>query len=132
DVSAGTTVTHDFELALAGSRSEVDSTIKLSEYFVSTEREGNAKVVMEQKNAMNVKSVVSSDNFADIAEGNVGEFLKFMPGVSLDYVETDTRAARMGGMEARYGYVTLDGGTIATTSTGGFGGDTRQFEFEAV
>jgi len=24
-----------------------------------------------------------------------------MPGVTLDYVETDTRAARMGGMEAR-------------------------------
>jgi len=55
-----------------------------------------------------------------------------MPGVTLDYVETDTRAARMGGMEARYGYVTLDGNTMANTFAGGsFGADNRQFEFEA-
>ena len=44
-----------------------------------------------------MKTVVAADNFGDIAEGNVGEFLKFMPGITLDYVETDTRAARMGG-----------------------------------
>src|SRR5688572_2419190 len=81
---------------------------------------------------MNVKTVVASDNFGDIAEGNIGEFLKFMPGIQIDYVETDTRAARMGGMEARYGAVTLDGGAVANATATGFGGDTRQFEFEAV
>src|SRR6185369_13871437 len=65
-------------------------------------------------------------------EANVGEFLKYMPGVTLDYVETDTRAARLSGMEARYGYVTVDGNTMANVNTGGFGADTRQFEYEAI
>jgi iron complex outermembrane receptor protein len=132
-ITAGATATHDFDLAPSGfRRPAADSTIKLSEFVVSSEREGNAKAIMEQKNAMNVKTVVATDSFGDIAEGNIGEFLKFMPGITLDYVETDTRAARMGGLEARYGAVTLDGGSMANTSTGGFGGDSRQFEFEAV
>ncbi len=131
NVTAGATATHDFELAPSDGR-KGDETVKLAAFVVSTEREGQAKAVTEQKQAMNVKSVVAADNFGDIAEGNVGEFLKFMPGVTLDYVETDTRAARMSGMEARYGYVTLDGNTMANTVAGSsFGSDTRQFEFEA-
>ena len=133
-VRAGVTATHDFELAPAdsGARSKAGEIVQLGEFVVSTEREGQAKAVSEQKQAMNVKNVVAADNFGDIAEGNVGEFLKFLPGVTLDYVETDTRAARMGGMEARYGYVTLDGNAMANTVAGAsFGADSRQFEFEA-
>ncbi len=131
-VSAENPATHDFELASSSARSAPGEAVRLGAFVVSSEREGQAKAVTEQRNAMNVKTVVAADNFGDIAEGNIGEFLKFMPGVTLDYVETDTRAARMGGLEARYGYVTLDGGTMANVNTGTFGGDTRQFEFEAV
>jgi TonB-dependent receptor len=131
-VAPNATATRDFELAPAGSRRTAQEIVQLGAFVVSTEREGQAKAVAEQKQAMNVKTVVAADNFGDIAEGNVGEFLKFMPGVTLDYVETDTRAARMGGMQPRYGYVTIDGNTMANTVAGAsFGADTRQFEFEA-
>jgi iron complex outermembrane receptor protein len=132
-VPAGGEATKDFELAgSVGATKPGDQVVALSAFTVSAEREGNAKAIMEQKGAMNVKTVVATDAFGDIAEGNIGEFLKFMPGITLDYVETDTRAARMGGLEARYGAVTLDGGSMANASTGSFGGDSRQFEFEAV
>ena len=133
NVTPGREVTKDFELkGSADTTKRGGEVVTLSAFTVSTEREGNAKAIMEQKGAMNVKTVVATDTFGDIAEGNIGEFLKFMPGITLDYVETDTRAARMGGLEARYGAVTLDGSSMANTSTGGFGGDSRQFEFEAV
>lgn len=127
-------VTRDFELSPMGMRRNADETIKLGAFVVSTERAGQAKAVAEQKNAMNVKTVVASDNFGDIFEGNVGEFLKFMPGITLDYVETDTRAARLGGLEAQYGYVTLDGGTMASTNSlaNGFRDSARAMEFEAI
>src|SRR5687768_839129 len=121
----------DFELKPAAG-SAIGDTVQLGAFVVSSELDGQAKALSEQKQAMTVKSVVASDNFGDIAEGNIGEFLKFMPGIQIDYVETDTRAARMGGMEARYGAVTLDGGAVANATATGFGGDTRQFEFEAV
>lgn len=127
-VTAGDTAVRDFEITAIGSTEKRgDETVRLETYVVSAEREGNAKAIAEQKAAMNVKAVVSADNFGEIAEGNIGEFLKFMPGIVLDYVETDTRAARMGGMEARYGSVTLDGNSVANA-----GGNSRQFEFEAM
>jgi TonB-dependent receptor len=130
-VTAGASVTHDFELKPSAA-TKAEETITLGAFVVTSEVEGQAKALSEQKQAMNAKTVVASDNFGDIAEGNIGEFLKFMPGIQIDYVETDTRAARIGGMEARYGYVTLDGGTVANATATGFGSDTRQFEFEAV
>lgn len=131
-VSPGATATHDFELAPTDTRRVANETVTLDAFVVSTEREGQSKAVSEQKNAMNVKQVMSADNFGDMSEQNVGEFLKYMPGITIDYVETDTRAARMGGMDSRYGYVTLDGNTQASGNSGALGADSRQFEFESV
>lgn len=128
NVAAGATAVRDFEITAIGSTERRgEEVVVLETYVVSSEREGNAKAIAEQKAAMNVKTVVSADNFGEIAEGNIGEFLKFLPGIVLDYVETDTRAARMGGMDARYGSVTLDGNSVANA-----GGNSRQFEFEAM
>ena len=127
-VTPGGTVTRDFELVgSAATARQGDQVVTLGAFTVSTEREGNAKAIMDQKAAMNVKTVLAADSFGEIAEGNIGEFLKFLPGVAIDYVETDTRAARMGGLEARYGAVTLDGNSVANA-----GGASRQFEFEAM
>jgi iron complex outermembrane recepter protein len=133
NVPAGAAATRDFEItAMGATEKKGDAVVSLDTYVVSAEREGNAKAIADQKASMNIKTVISADSFGQIAEGNIGEFLKFLPGITLDYVETDTRAARMGGLEARYGAVTLDGGSVANTSTGSFGGESRQFEFEAM
>ena len=83
-VAAGQTATKDFELKGLASTRRADDVIQLGQFVVATEREGNAKAIMEQKGAMNVKTVVAADSFGDIAEGNIGEFLKFMPGITLD------------------------------------------------
>ena len=100
-VSATGPTNLDLELKPAAG-SAVGETIQLGAFVVSSELDGQAKALSEQKQAMNVKTVVASDNFGDIAEGNIGEFLKFMPGIQIDSVETDTRAARMGPRGCRY------------------------------
>jgi iron complex outermembrane receptor protein len=130
-VAAGARVVCDIEIIPRGMRTGVDAP-SLEAVVVMAEREGQAKAIAEQRTAMNVKTVMASDNFGDAAEGNIGEFLKFMPGVVLDYLETIPRTARLGGMEARYGYVTVDGNTLANGSSSSFGADSRQFEFEAI
>lgn len=132
NVTAGAVATHDFELVAIGARRTGQEVITLGAFVVETEREGQAKALAEQKQSMNVMTVMSADNFGDMSEGNIGEFLKYMPGISLEYVETDTRAARFGGMDPRYGYVTLDGNTQASGNSGSLGADSRQFEFESV
>lgn len=108
--------------------------VKLGEFVVTTEREGNAKAVMEQKQSIEAKRVIASDTFGSISEGNVGEFLKYLPGVIIDYTEADARSVSLGGLDPKYTSVTLDGAPIASSGMGaasGFGAN-RAFEFEQI
>jgi iron complex outermembrane recepter protein len=134
NVTAGQTATRDFDLKGAiyqtGSRAAPGQVVKLEEFVVSSEREGNAKAIMEQRAAVNFKSVVASDNFGDLTGGTVGEFIKYLPGVVMDYVDSDARTARISGLEPRYASVTVDGMNMATAGNVAFDGATRQFEFE--
>ncbi|HWA28740.1 MAG TPA: TonB-dependent receptor [Lacunisphaera sp.] len=132
-VTAGATAVRNFELTALGTpNAPGEKVLQLEKVVVSSTREGQSKMIAEQKRAMNVKQVVSADNFGNMTEQNIGEFLKYLPGVAIDYVETDTRTAGMGGMDPKYGYVTLDGNPQASGDSGAFGGNTRQFEFESI
>lgn len=102
--------TADCELNLAASA----DTLVMDALVVSSEKEGNAKALSEQRHSMNITTTVSSDVFGDIAEGNVGEFLKNIPGVDLEYVEADTRAPKIRGLPPQYTGVTMNGMKMAS------------------
>jgi TonB-dependent receptor len=133
-VGAGQTSQTNFDLrsTLAAGRTEGDA-IKLDQFVVSGEREGNAKAIMEQRNSMNITNSVASDVFGDVAEGNVGEFLKHMPGVMLNLVEGEVRTVSLRGLGPEYTSVTLDGVSLASAdANSGAAGDARAFSFEQV
>ncbi len=146
NIGAGTTAVRDFDLkpALFAPRASTSPTsptsspasaaaasvVQLTQFVVSSEREGNAKAIMEQRAAVNVKSVVASDNFGDVTGGNIGEFIKYLPGVVMDYVDSDARTARIGGLSPVYTGVSVDGMTMASAPSASFGDNSRQFEFE--
>jgi iron complex outermembrane recepter protein len=145
NVTAGGTVTQNFNLKLpasevAGAKSTDDDIIQLSAFVVSGQREGSAKAIMEQRASQNISNVVAADAFGSVAEGNVGEFLKNMPGVDLDYVEADTRTPRLRGLPSQYTAVTMDGAQVASADAftqfnavgGGAGDGARSFGFEQV
>ncbi|WP_442890666.1 outer membrane beta-barrel protein [Congregicoccus parvus] len=124
-----------------GAASSTDDTIVLSEFEVSSEIAGNAKALAEQRNSMDLGRLVASDTFGDVTEGNVGEFLKYMPGIELEYVEADTRGPRLGGMNPEYTGVAVDGMRQASadgfiqygaTENGSSGGGGRSFGFEQI
>lgn len=121
----GQTATRDFELTEAG-RSAGDI-VQMSRMTVSTAVEGNAKAMMEQRAAMNVKNIVASDVFGDLSEGNVGELLQYLPGVQIEYDQSDMTGARMGGMGAKYGALLVDGVRVTSSS-----GSSRQPGFTAI
>ena len=137
NVSPGQTATRDFELkgstyqpgTAAGAKLD-PNVVQLQQFVVSSEREGNAKAIMDQRAAVNVKSVVAADNFGDITGGNVGEFIKYLPGVVMDYNNSDARSARIGGLDPRYVGVTVDGMNIASAASANFDASSRGFEFE--
>ena len=108
-----------------------DGVVQLAAFTVSSEREGNSKAIMDQRRNMNISTSVSSDIFGDVTDGNVGEFLKYLPGVDLDYVESEARGPRLGGMEGQYVGVSFDGMRTASADANRGGGDaSRATSFE--
>lgn len=129
-VTAGQSVNQDFDLTSA-ERYGDDKTVKLDTFVVAANREfeGNAIAINEQRYAKGLKVVMASDAFGDVTEGNAGEFLKFLPGVTVDYVAADVRTVSVRGFAANFTNVYLDG--MPTTSSAS-GSSNRIFEFEQV
>jgi iron complex outermembrane recepter protein len=127
-IAPGRTVVCDVNLTSSDYDPEV---VKLGRFVVSSEREGNAKAIMEQRHAENMKKVVASDAFGKVPENNVGEFLKLMPGVTTDYVEADVRAIRIRGYNPKYTSVMIDGARVAMAGSSTIGTG-RTFEFEQL
>jgi hypothetical protein len=117
-------VTKDFSLG------QLD-TVQLGAFVVAATKETNASAlaINEQRFAPSIKSVVAADEFGTVTEGNVAEFLKFIPGVSLDYVAADARSAQVRGMPSAGTAVTVDGMRVANSGSGSPG---RAFEFDQL
>lgn len=132
NVTAGQTLTLDIGLTSAAYADK--GPIKLEQFVVATEREGNAKAIMEQRNSIEAKRVLATDTFGSISEGNVGEFMKYLPGVMIDYTEADARSISLGGLDTKYTAVTIDGAPVASSGMAAASGTgaTRGFEFEQI
>ena len=131
-VGPGASVTRDFNLVSTLQQAPAEgSVVKLDAFTVSTEREGAAKAIMDQRNSMNITNTVASDTFGDNPEGNVGEFLKHLPGVELDLFYGEVRTVRLGGLPSEYTSVTMDGIALASVDANNSGsGAARSFTME--
>ena len=133
EVAAGKVAQGDFQLSPRGAAAE-GATVRLDEFVVATSREmsGAALAINEQRYAPNLRNVVATDEFGDIAEGNVAEFLKFMPGVNIDYAGGNARDISLNGVPSTHVPVTLDGFGLASAVGGGAGGTARSVGLDQV
>jgi iron complex outermembrane receptor protein len=122
-VTAGQTAALDVRLGGAG------DVVTLEAFKVAGAKEGMSQAIALQKASFNQKLVAASDQFGDISEGNVGEYLKFLPGIGIDYTANDARAVSLRGMNPIFTNVTVDGGRMASGTSSG---DSRRFELEQV
>ena len=132
-VAAGQTAVREINLTtVTGSTAATkDGVVKLDVFKVSSAREGNSKAVMAQRRDMNIITSVSADAFGEVMDGNVGEFLKYLPGVDLEYVESEPRGPRLGGMDSQYVGVSMDGmRTASADANRGGGAASRATSFE--
>ncbi len=118
-VAAAQTVPHDVklvEVAAPGAPGGEDA-IRLAEFVVGASREMDAAAIAinEQRFAPNIKHVVSTDEFGHVAEGNVGEFLKFLPGVTVEYGGGYARGISLDGVPSANVPITIDGFNLAST-----------------
>ncbi|WP_414663903.1 TonB-dependent receptor [Horticoccus sp. 23ND18S-11] len=135
-VAAGQTVQQNFFLVLEQKSAnqaarDLGTVVQLDQFTVGTTRETNATNIAtnEQRFASNIKNVVSSDAFGDVTEGNVGEFVKYLPGITVDYVAADVRTISVRGFADNFTNVTSDGARMASSASGS---TIRTFELEQV
>ena len=130
-VGSGDTLKQDF--SFSGYRAGGD-VVKLSKYVVDAPREmtGAAIAINEQRFAANIKTVVSTDEFGKVAEGNAGEFLKFLPGVTVDSngIGGNARLISLNGVPPDYVPVTIGGFGLA--SAGAPNSTSRAVEIDMV
>jgi iron complex outermembrane recepter protein len=101
--------------------------VTLSEFKVAGAKEGMAQAVALRKASINSKIVAASDQYGDVAEGNAAEYLKFLPGIGIDYNANDARAITLRGMNTQFTNVNMNGNPIASATSGNLN---RRFEFE--
>jgi iron complex outermembrane receptor protein len=131
-VAAGQVALHDIKFSTWPGRSTPgEGIVKLSGYVVTSSKQmdGAAIAINEQRFAPNFKNVLASDEFGVVPEGNVGEFLKFLPGVTMDYGGGDARTIAINGAPSNYVPVTIGGFNLASAASSGTG---RSVELEGV
>ncbi len=127
-IAPGATVMHDINLA-------PDDTVRLANFVVASAKEMDAAAVAinEQRYAPNVRNVASTDEFGGVAEGSVGEFLKLMPSINIEYGGGNAREISINGAPSGSVPVTIGGFDMA--SAGGFttgNGNNRAVELDTV
>jgi iron complex outermembrane receptor protein len=115
--------------AASASFSLTQGVIQLDRLVVRSTREGMAQAVALQKVSIQSKLVAAADQFGEVSEGNVGEYLKFLPGVTIDYNVNDARGVSLRGLSTAFTIVAVDGTPMAGASSID---DTRRFEFEQI
>lgn len=117
----------DFSLSEGGAGS--DGTYKLDSFVVAASRDMSAAAlaVNEQRFTQNIKTVVATDAFGDIADGNVGEFVKFLPGISLGFSGGHASSISVGGLPPESTPITIDGNRVASAA-----GETRAVQLDQI
>ncbi|MBI5692838.1 MAG: TonB-dependent receptor [Verrucomicrobia bacterium] len=130
-VPAGGTVQRDFSLTNRALYGDQGKAVKLDPFVLTTSKltEGEALATNEQRFAANIKNVVATDAYGDVIEGNVAEFMKSLPGITVEYSDVMPLAVSVRGFDPNMTNVTSDGATLANASRNA---TSRQFDFMQV
>jgi len=108
---------------------EEDEIVTLDTFEVTSEADAYAAALNEQRFADTNKVVVDAEAFGEVTEGNIGEFVKYLPGISINYTAADARSINVRGMNANFTPVMVDGNKMASASSSSAN---RRFELEQV
>ncbi len=111
-VEAGKVAQIDFVLQRSG-------VIAMEAFEVLEKREQDAQALAmnQQRQSPNIKNVVAFNEFPTGVDGDIGEFLRFIPGLSVLYSGRTGEFASYRGMPASTSGITLDGVELSGTFT---------------
>lgn len=99
----------------------------LQEVEVKGAFRGQRKALSMQKNAMNVKNVVSADQVGKFPDSNIGDALKRIPGINVQYDQGEARFGQVRGTSADLSSVTINGNRVPSAE-----GETRNVQLDLI
>ena len=102
-VEGGKTVQHDISMGARADAADSGDALVLNEFIVESRRYRTAQeiAVNEERNSTNIKNVVATDSLGFVSDGNIAEFVKFLPGIDVDLRQRREKLPVLGGMGAR-------------------------------
>lgn len=128
-VSAGQSAQADVKLNSRSLVTKPGEVVQLDAFTVQSTKETNAAniAVNEQRFAGNITSVVSTEEFGTMIDSNPGEFLKYLPGIDVDYFANNITGVSVRGLGANNTELNFDGMTMASMNAESVG---RAFEVQ--
>lgn len=102
-VEAGKTTVLDFTLTPG---------IGLSEVVVTGQLQGQSKALNTQLNKANITNIVSADQVGRFPDANIGDALKRIPGINVQYDQGEARFANIRGTAPQYNSIMVNGERI--------------------
>jgi len=86
--------------------------IELSEVIVTGQLQGQSKALNTQMNKGNITNIISSDQVGRFPDANIGDALKRIPGINVQYDQGEARFGNIRGTAPQYNSVMVNGERI--------------------
>lgn len=106
------TATTNLKIQLKPTRQEIE------EVEITAYTEGQTKALLEQKNAVNIKNVVSSEQIEEFPDMNAAETLQRIPGITLQRDKGEGRYVQLRGTPPEYTNFNINGEQIPSPEGG--------------
>jgi TonB-dependent receptor len=90
----------------------LEAGIELSEVVVSGQLQGQSKALNTQMNKGNITNIISSDQVGRFPDANIGDALKRIPGINVQYDQGEARFGNIRGTAPQYNSVMVNGERI--------------------
>ncbi len=100
----------------AGETTELNIKLKaglqLNEVVINSRLVGQSKSINTQKNALNITSIVSEEELSRFPDANIGDALKRIPGINVQYDQGEARFGNIRGLAPELNSITINGERI--------------------
>lgn len=117
-IPTGKTLEHDFVL---------NEGVELQEVVVGGTFQGQRRALSQQRSMLGMGHVVSADQVGKFPDSNIGDALKRIPGINVQYDQGEARFGQVRGTSADLSSVTVNGNRIPSAE-----GDTRNVQLDLI
>lgn len=104
-----------------------DTSQKLNEVVVTGVFSGQQRAINSQKNNVNITNVVSADQIGKFPDSNIGDALKRISGINVQYDQGEARFGQVRGTPAEFSSVTINGSRLPSAE-----GDIRNVQLDLI